>query len=55
MRYYLGIDVGSVSVKFALLRGDELVGKAYLKNSGLIQTVQAGLKQLPRVKISAVG
>lgn len=55
MRHYLGIDVGSVSVKFALLRGDELVGKAYLKNEGLIATVQDGLKQLPKVKVSGVG
>ncbi len=55
MKYYLGIDVGSVSVKFALLRGDELVGKAYLKNQGLIATVQNGLKQLPKVKVSGVG
>ena len=55
MRHYLGIDVGSVSVKFALLRGDELVGKAYLKNEGLIATVQNGLKQLPKVKVSGVG
>ncbi len=55
MKSYLGIDVGSVSLKFALLRGDELVGKAYLKNQGLIATVQNGLKQLPRVKISGVG
>jgi len=55
MRYYLGIDVGSVSLKFALLRGDELVGKAYLKNQGLIATVQKGLSQLPKVKVSGVG
>ena len=55
MRHYLGIDCGSVSIKFALLRGDELVGKAYLKNRGLISTVQNGLKQLPRVKVSGVG
>jgi predicted CoA-substrate-specific enzyme activase len=55
LKYYLGIDVGSVSVKFALLRGDELVGKAYLKNQGLIATVQNGLKQLPKVKVSGVG
>ncbi|GAI67654.1 unnamed protein product [marine sediment metagenome] len=55
MKYYLGIDVGSVSVKFALLRGDELVGKAYLKNSGLIATVQEGLRQLPKVKVDGVG
>ena len=55
MKHYLGIDVGSVSIKLALLRGDELVGKAYLKNKGLISTVQEGLKQLPKVKISGVG
>ena len=55
MRYYLGIDVGSVSLKFALLRGDELVGKAYLKNQGLIATVQNGLRQLPKIKVSGVG
>lgn len=55
MKYYLGIDVGSVSLKFALLRGDELVGKAYLKNQGLIATVQNGLRQLPRVKVDGVG
>jgi len=55
MRYYLGIDCGSVSIKLALLRGNEFIGKAYLKNSGLIQTVQNGLRQLPRVKISGVG
>ena len=55
MRYYLGIDVGSVSLKFALLRGDELVGKAYLKNKGLISTVQEGLRQLPKAEISGVG
>lgn len=55
MRYYLGIDVGSVSVKFALLKGDELTAKAYLKNQGLIATVQEGLRQLPKVKVSGVG
>jgi len=55
MRYYLGIDCGSVSIKFALLRGDELVGKAYLKNQGLIATVQNGLSQLPKVESSGVG
>lgn len=52
---YLGIDVGSVSVKFALLNGDNLSGKVYLKNQGLIGTVQEGLRQLPKVKISGVG
>lgn len=51
----LGIDCGSVSVKFALIAGDELVGKVYLKNQGLISTVQEGLRQLPRANISGVG
>ena len=55
MKYFLGIDVGSVSIKLTLLRGDELVGKTYLKNRGLIPTVQEGLRQLPKVKIKAVG
>ncbi len=55
MKHYLGIDVGSVSVKLALLAGDELTGKAYLKNQGLISTVQEGLRQLPKVKISGIG
>ena len=55
MRHTLGIDCGSVSIKFALLRGDELVGKAYLKNKGLISTVQEGLRQLPKAEISGVG
>ena len=52
---YLGIDCGSVSVKFALLRDKELIGKVYLKNQGLIETIQHGLAQLPREKISGVG
>ncbi|MBA7696641.1 (R)-phenyllactate dehydratase activator [subsurface metagenome] len=55
MRYFLGIDVGSVSVKLALLEGDALVDKVYLKNRGLISTVQEGLRQLPRVKVGGVG
>lgn len=52
---YLGIDVGSVSVKLVLLKGGELTARAYLKNKGLINTVQEGLRQLPRVDISGVG
>lgn len=55
MRHFLGVDCGSVSVKFALVAGGELVGKVYLKNQGLIGTVQEGLKQLPRADISGVG
>jgi len=53
--YYLGIDVGSVSVKLTLLKGAELAGKAYLKNQGLIATVQEGLRRLPKVDIRGVG
>jgi len=53
--YYLGLDIGSVSIKFALLEGDTLTAKTYLKNQGLIPTIQQGLKQMPRVKVSAVG
>lgn len=53
--YYLGLDIGSVSIKLALLKGDTLTAKAYLKNQGLIPTVQEGLKQMPKVKVSGVG
>lgn len=53
--YYLGLDIGSVSIKLALLKGDTLTAKAYLKNQGLIPTIQQGLKQIPQVKVSGVG
>jgi len=53
--YYLGLDIGSVSIKLALLEGDALIAKAYLKNQGLIPTIQEGLKQMPKVKISGAG
>lgn len=52
---YLGIDVGSVSIKFALLEGDELAAKAYLKNQGLIPTTQQGLRRMPDVQVKGVG
>jgi len=55
LKHYLGIDVGSVSVKFAVLSDSELVAKVYLRNRGLIETVQEGLRQLPPVEFSAVG
>jgi len=51
----LGVDCGSVSIKLALLKGDKLIAKTYLKNRGLISTIQEGLKQLPKVKVSGVG
>ncbi|GAI67063.1 unnamed protein product, partial [marine sediment metagenome] len=52
---FLGLDIGSVSIKLALLEGDTLTAKAYLKNQGLISTVQQGLKQMPKVKVNGVG
>jgi len=36
MKHYLGIDCGSVSIKFALMRDGELIDKVYLRNRGLI-------------------
>ncbi|GAG42550.1 unnamed protein product, partial [marine sediment metagenome] len=46
----MGIDCGSVSVKFALMRDHDLIGKVYFKNRGLIETIQQGLRQLPKAK-----
>ena len=39
---YLGIDCGSVSIKFALLKDGELVDKVYLRNQGLVPTIKEG-------------
>lgn len=55
MSYILGADIGSVSIKFVLLEGGKLVSKVYLKNQGLIPTIQQGLKQIPKVQVSGVG
>ena len=52
---YLGIDCGSVSIKFALIQDGHTEGKVYLKNSGLIPTIKEGLSLLPKVEISGVG
>ncbi len=48
MEVYLGIDVGSVTTKLAVLdRNDELVTHVYLPTQGKpIDTVQEGLKQV---------
>ena len=54
-KYFLGLDIGSVSIKLALLEGDTLTAKAYLKNQGLIPTIQQGLKQMPKVQVRGVG
>lgn len=52
---YLGIDSGSVSLKFALLIDGKLTKRVYLRNTGLIPTIKEGLRQLPEVEISGVG
>ncbi|MHB1134925.1 MAG: acyl-CoA dehydratase activase [Chloroflexota bacterium] len=62
MRYYLGIDVGSVTTKFALLdENDELIASAYGRTSGRpIQVVQQNMRELAGqipagAKIAGVG
>ena len=52
---YLGIDVGSVSVKLALIQDGRTQSKVYLRNTGLIPTIKQGLRQLPKVNITGVG
>ena len=52
---YLGIDCGSVSIKFALLKDGELTDKVYLKNQGLISTIKEGLARLQNGHIDGVG
>jgi predicted CoA-substrate-specific enzyme activase len=59
--HYLGVDVGSVSVKFALIdEGKNVVDTLYMRNHGVIPTVKKGLadfrEQLPRdVRVAGVG
>ena len=59
--HYLGVDVGSVSVKFALIDQDKnVIDTLYMRNHGVIPTVKKGMAQfserLPRnVEIGAVG
>ena len=55
MSSYLGIDCGSVSIKFALIEDGHTRGKVYLRNTGLISAIKEGLKQMSEVKISGVG
>ena len=44
MKTYIGLDVGSVSVKVAKIDANEnLVSSVYLRNCGLIETVRKGL------------
>jgi predicted CoA-substrate-specific enzyme activase len=53
MNLYLGIDIGSVTIKLALLdKGSEFVDSVYLRTQGKpIWAIQEGLKQL-RAKLS---
>jgi len=51
----LGVDCGSVSIKFALIRDGYIQARVYLRNTGLIPTIKEGLKQLPKADIKGVG
>jgi predicted CoA-substrate-specific enzyme activase len=62
MKVHLGVDVGSVTTKFAILdQGAELVTDLYLRTLGRpVQIVQEGLQQLARqlpagVEVASVG
>ena len=48
MEVYLGIDIGSVTTKFAVLdKSDELIANLYLLTQGKpIDTVQQGMRQI---------
>lgn len=56
-KYYLGLDVGSVSIKIAKIDEEEnLVDSIYLKNHGLVETIKEGLEYIiGDSKISAIG
>ena len=56
MKNYLGLDCGSVSVKLAVINDKkELLDSVYLRNHGLIETIQEGLGKLKEYKIDGVG
>jgi len=47
MKTYIGLDVGSVSVKLAQIDGNEnLLNSVYLRNHGLIETVKEALETM---------
>jgi len=52
---YLGIDVGSVSVKGVVLEDGRVLGRTYLRNRGLVPTLKELILRLPPVEISGVG
>jgi len=59
--HYLGVDVGSVSVKFALIdEGKNVTDTLYMRNHGVIPTVKTGMAQFseqlpPDIEVGAVG
>ena len=57
MKTYIGLDVGSVSVKLAKIDEDEnLIQSIYLRNCGLVETVKTGLKLIAdEVEVAGVG
>lgn len=55
MENYLGIDCGSVSIKFVLIQDGRLMEKVYLRNTGLIATIKEGLAALPSVPVHGAG
>jgi len=61
MKAWLGVDCGSITLKFALIdRSKEVLSTLYMRNKGIIQTLQRGLKQFREtipgdVEIASVG
>ncbi len=57
MKYFLGIDVGSISTNLALLDEDlNVIDKLYIRTDGKpIKAIQEGLTKIKRAEISAVG
>jgi activator of 2-hydroxyglutaryl-CoA dehydratase len=59
--HYLGVDVGSVSVKFALIdEKKNVINTLYMRNHGVIPTVKKGMaefrEQIPNgAQVGAVG
>ncbi len=52
---YLGIDTGSTSINFALVNDGKIVKTLYLRNQGVIETLQKGLRKFKDYKIEGVG
>lgn len=56
MKCWLGVDCGSVSIKFALINEDEeVISSLYLKNKGITETVQEGLRKIYDKSYEVVG